>query len=255
MILTTPDPVLYRSIDSSQHSQDGVYIAKQLSNAIEEVGPQKVLGVCTDNASACKRAWRIIEEQYKDDFISCYGCAAHILHLLVKNILDLESAKKTLSNATSISKEIKYSHTLAAALSMIQNSLPPEKRVTTTLKIPGKTRWGSAMNCLQSLSVNKHNLKLLAIDEKNKKLNPELKKLILSDDFWVEVIKLIDLLKPVNVWLTKIQSDESIISQVPEIFFQLQCHFEEASKCNLPLLTCKEFEHLLESLQERKKWL
>lgn len=59
-IITTSSPVFYKSIPTKTNSQDGEYLAEIISQVIDEVGPDKVLGIITDNASYCKKAWKIV---------------------------------------------------------------------------------------------------------------------------------------------------------------------------------------------------
>ncbi len=51
---------------------------------MKNVQKTNVAGVVTDNTSANKKAWEILEKEFPDRFF--YGCAAHGLNLLVKDI-------------------------------------------------------------------------------------------------------------------------------------------------------------------------
>ena len=63
-IVNTPEPVFYKSVSTGVNSQDGAYYADQINTVIEEVGQDKVIAVCTDNASVRKKAWSILEQKY-----------------------------------------------------------------------------------------------------------------------------------------------------------------------------------------------
>ena len=227
VIITTPNPVLYRSIDTGINSQNADYIAGLMSEAIDNIGPNRFLRVCTDNAAACKKAWAIIEKKYEDHFIVCFGCAAHILHLLVKDVLDQPSANAILKSATAISKEIKYSHILASTFAMIQKSAPLEKRVTK-------------------------NLNLLAISECKEKLNVLAKQLLLSSEFWIQIRQLIKLLKLFIVWLIRTESNETQISAIYELFIELEAHLINQSETPSSILSYQEFQTIFKCLQHRK---
>ncbi|KAF7994278.1 hypothetical protein HCN44_003368 [Aphidius gifuensis] len=88
-----------------------------------------------------------------------------------------------------------------------------------TLKIPAKTRFCSTIICLDSILCNKQNHRELSICvepdvekafTKNTRMDyPEelstksTKQIILDDDFWLTLIKTINLVKPITDWTTK----------------------------------------------------
>lgn len=209
------------------------------------------MGICTDNAAYCKKAWKIVETKYTSDYIFGYGCAAHVLNLLVKDVTNQATTDLILKDSTSIVKEIKKSNILQANLVEIQRSAPVEERVTTTLKLPAQTRWGSSLNCSQSLSVNQSNLKNLAISKVSNRLSQTTKKLILDDEYWIKVQKLIELIQPIVVFLIKIEGDESRMSEIPEIFIELEYNFMTIFNESLSLLTATEAQNVLNSLKSR----
>ena len=57
------------------------YTANLMIAAIKEIGASKVVGVVTDNAE--KGSWPIIEAAFPH--LTCYGCAAHTLNLMLKD--------------------------------------------------------------------------------------------------------------------------------------------------------------------------
>lgn len=63
-----------------------------------------------------------------------------------------QSAKKPIAVVTTIIKKIKRSHKLGALFSKIQK----QKNINISLKLPGKTRWGSILFALKSLSANRN---------------------------------------------------------------------------------------------------
>lgn len=58
-IITTPVPIFYKTISTEAVSHSGTYIVKEISSIIQDLGPNKVLGVVTDNAKSMKSAWEI----------------------------------------------------------------------------------------------------------------------------------------------------------------------------------------------------
>lgn len=62
----------------------GEYIYSHIAQAIEEVGPQNVVQVITDNAANCKAMGDLVMENYPTIFWT--PCAAHSIDLLIEDI-------------------------------------------------------------------------------------------------------------------------------------------------------------------------
>lgn len=114
-------------------------MAKVIKQVIEEVGPMKVIGLCTDNATNMKRAWNLIEQEFQH--IYPYGCLAHTLHLVFTDISKIKSAEAIQRDATSIVKAVKKSQKLTALLCQHQNQTGEQaEQHQQSLKLPVKTR-------------------------------------------------------------------------------------------------------------------
>lgn len=227
-ILTTPDPVFFKSIPTATERHTGEYMANIISTVIEEIGPDKFLSCVTDNASNMKRAWLLLAEKYPH--MSFYGCLAHSLNLLIEDILKLDNILSLKNQASRIVTQIKSSQLLTAHFVQIQK----EKNVNIALKLPVKTRWASVVRCFNSLISNKFCLQTLAVNEAVvQNLQKDIKALLLDDDiFWVRLENTQDLLEPIGKWITKIEEDKPNASLVPEIFANLKSVFaEKVPKC------------------------
>lgn len=119
-VVTTPKPVFYKSTPTATNSESGQYIADQLSRIIDEIGASKVLALCTDNASAMKLAWKILDAKYSQSKILFYGYVSHILKLLMTDIANLPSRKSLVQSATSTVNEISRGHVVKAVFTEIQ---------------------------------------------------------------------------------------------------------------------------------------
>ncbi|XP_043271188.1 uncharacterized protein [Venturia canescens] len=166
-IVTTPEPVFFKTITTTTNSQTAEYIAKQISEVIDAIGPTKLLGVCTDNAASMKCAWRILQDQYHEDKITFYGCSAHILNLLIKDAMSLPSIDKVSKNATMIVKEIKDKHLLTVKILTL---LKPIGKWITTLEgdNPKLSLVPEAFHELKTHFVNeleKSDLRILSLSE------------------------------------------------------------------------------------------
>ncbi|KAI8568418.1 hypothetical protein RHMOL_Rhmol02G0197800 [Rhododendron molle] len=76
--------VFMRAINCEGETKDKTFIAKLLGEAINEVGPQNVVQVITDNAPICSAAGSIIEGIYPKIFWT--PCVVHTFNLALKNM-------------------------------------------------------------------------------------------------------------------------------------------------------------------------
>ena len=99
---------------------------------INDLGPQKVYALVTDNAANMKAAWSKVEESYTQ--IKPIGCAAHALILLLKDIMAL----KQWIHSTRAKEMVRYlkGYQVIAAIYLTKQS---EKNKSTTLKLPSNT--------------------------------------------------------------------------------------------------------------------
>ncbi|XP_021803930.1 uncharacterized protein LOC110748227, partial [Prunus avium] len=77
-------PMFLKAINCEGETKNASFIANLLDECIREIGPQNVVQVITDNASACKAAGQIIEAKYSHIFWT--PCVVHTLNLALKNI-------------------------------------------------------------------------------------------------------------------------------------------------------------------------
>ena len=88
-IISTPQPVFYKSTDTRDNRHTGLYIADELKAVINDLGPQKVFAMVTDNAANMKVAWSKVEESYPH--ITPIVCVTHALNRLIKDIMALKT--------------------------------------------------------------------------------------------------------------------------------------------------------------------
>ncbi|CAH1736275.1 unnamed protein product [Aphis gossypii] len=219
-VITTPQPLFYKTSSTGAESHTAIFIAKEISVVLNEVGPKKVLGIVTDNAKNMKGAWKILQEKY--NHLQPYGCVAHGLNLLAKDISSIESIAIIVNKGKEIVKEIIFSHRLDAIFKEKQ----VDKKIT--LKLPVCTRWGSHVIFLNSIIKNRSALRSVAIDERAEYLLSNTTKIQLLDDtFWNTTTQLYDILKPISNWITQIESDTPQLSLVPTIFMDIKNNFEQ----------------------------
>ncbi|XP_008182770.1 uncharacterized protein LOC103309341 [Acyrthosiphon pisum] len=144
-----------------------------------EIGIKKCIAVITDNASPMLKAAKILTTKYPH--ITSYGCAAHVLNLLIGDILKVHSILLVKTEANDIVKQIIRSHYVQA----------------------------------KSLLANKFTLKVLAVSEGIENyLTPSVLESILNEEtFWSKICLLISIFEVIVKWITLLEWDEPKIKE------------------------------------------
>lgn len=107
MLLLLIVQFFYKTVSTKAMSHSGIYIAKNISKIIEDIGPSQIFGVVIDNAKNMKSARAILKKEY--DHLENYG-----LNLLAKDKARLECISSVIANGKNIVKETNLSHMLNA---------------------------------------------------------------------------------------------------------------------------------------------
>ena len=84
MAIATKHSFFIESVSTGDQRYNAEWIANDISCVIDGFTCD-VAGAITDNTSANKSAWKILEAMYPDKFF--HGCVSHTLHLLLKDIM------------------------------------------------------------------------------------------------------------------------------------------------------------------------
>jgi hypothetical protein len=180
-IISTPQPVFYKSTDTRDNRHTGLYIAYELKVVINDLGPQKVFALVTDNAANMKAAWSKVEKSYPH--ITPIGCAAHALNLLLRDIMALKTKETLYKRAKEMVRYVKGQQVIAA----IYLTKQCEKNKSTTLKLPSNTRWGGVVIVFNSLLEGKEYLQEVAISQ-SADMDSPIKRIVLDDVFRERVV-------------------------------------------------------------------
>ncbi|XP_064939513.1 uncharacterized protein LOC135593424 [Musa acuminata AAA Group] len=153
-------------------------------------------------------------------------CAAHCIDLMLKDIGELDTVKKCVARAQSITKFI-YNHHWVHALM--------QKYVNGEILRPGITRFATNFIALKSLQQKRHGLKAMASSQewsesRYSKLSDgkKIEKAILSSRFWETIGEIIKGVEPLYIVLRKVDMDER--PQMPYLKYMLISAREEVRK-------------------------
>ena len=88
------ESIFLESIATNGQSHNSTFLAEDISRIIKKY--PCLTGVCTDNAAANRGAWRLLEQDHLHIF--CYGCQAHALHLLVRDLFEASTEGHPFAN-------------------------------------------------------------------------------------------------------------------------------------------------------------
>ena len=215
-IVSTPQPVFFKSTDTKDKRHTSEYIAGELKNVITELGPDKVFAVITDNAANMKAAWAIVKEVYPH--ITPIGCAAHGLSFLLGDIMDLRTMQILYNKVKKVVKYVKKRQVVSATFSSKQSN----RMTSTSLKLPSKTRWGAVVIMYNSLIDGKESLQELAIMELLE-IDADIRKILLDNGvFWACIVKSLKVLEPIASAITEIEGAQAILSDVQRLLSELK---------------------------------
>ena len=155
IILCTPKPFFYSSTNTEDNRKTAAYLKTLIDPIIAKYGPSKFNAIVSDNAANMVKFGKEVQLQHTNIFFN--GCCAHLLSLLIKDIVSEISEFKTLfSESQSIIKTVlDHSSNLHAYKKIIKED------GGTTLKRYASTRFYGVTVMYKSLLDNIQQLKSL----------------------------------------------------------------------------------------------
>jgi hypothetical protein len=242
IIFTTPEPVFYKAVHTQLERHTGKFIFEILNEAIEVVGSEKVHAFVSDNARNMKAAWNLLKEKYQTLII--YGCLAHGLNLLAKDIASLEDFSNIIAHTKKIVQTFRNKHLPSQLFKKIQT----ESGTGQALHVPVETRWGTYTKCLQSVLKNKENLQTAAVKQQiQNQIEISVRNKILDEDtYWPGVERCLKILTPISEAIHKLEADKNTIGCVVGLIKYIENSILEHSSlfrlvCEMWSLFCNDF--------------
>lgn len=213
-VISKPEPLFVEFLETNTNSHTAEYLSEEMGKIMDKYDAKNFFVVIGDNENTMQAALNLVELKYP--WTVALGCVAHWLHLFCKDIMKCKNSKKLIRNAATTVNTIKRSHVLNAEFKNKQK----EKGVTTSLKVTGKTRWGTILFVLESLQKNKGVLQSLAVDEASA-MPQSVRKLMLSEAFWNQLQYAITIFKPIVSAVVLLEGDQPMIHKVHSVVNEL----------------------------------
>jgi len=203
-----------KSVDASAQVKDAALLCDLLDGFIQEIGPQHVVQVITDNAANYVAAGRMLMSRYPTLFWT--PCAAHCLDLMLEDMGKIDWIKDAIDSAKGVTKFI-YNH--AAVLSLMRQFTSDKELVR-----PAITRFATSFISLQSLLTSKWELQSMflspewrALSYSNKPEGQAICRLVTyQESFWDEVKEVCTVTEPLVKVLRLVDGDKPAMGYLYE---------------------------------------
>jgi Protein of unknown function (DUF 659)/hAT family C-terminal dimerisation region len=189
---------------------------------------QRMVAVVTDSPNVMRKARS--EFLSKCLFAFAYGCAAHAMSNLVKNLLTVEDASKGLAFAMSLAKFFGGRHLPRAHLQTQAAAEIPRPR---TLKMFSRTRWTGSSSAMDCALENENAVQVVVMKAKrgtiDMDLPSELYQSVIDDDNWRRLKVWAPILREIAAVTMYLEADTTPLSGVHLSFLYLERVFKDAS--------------------------
>lgn len=208
---------LLDSIDTSGKPHTADYlteIAKDLIKKCKDDYECRVGSFVTDNASAMTRMRQELRAEYENvEGILTYGCGAHILNLLSKD-LDIKEVRE---NIVKIVKYFRNNHFAAAKY---------KAEGGKGLIVPQEVRWNTLSDCFEVYLSEWPKILKICEDNRNK-IDNEIYEKVTNMVIKRSAEDLLKIYKPIAIALDTLQKSNASLSDAVEVFKQLEATFEQ----------------------------
>ncbi|XP_071387813.1 uncharacterized protein [Centroberyx affinis] len=221
-IVSAPLPLFYKSTQTKEHTHTSTFIAEELKDIINEVGPQKVFAVVTDDAPEMTAAWAQVEEAFPH--ISAIGCTAYGVKRLFDDIVTQPSLKALCRRAEQVVRYVRDRKILAETFRHWQTTKIRNLTASgTTLVLPTITDWTGVVNMCNSLLEGQNSLQEMAVSP-NLDVEASIRATLQDTAFWKGISSSRNLLYLVGNYIDYMKKEDTVLSGVVEMFSQLRYH-------------------------------
>ena len=219
-VVATPVPLLYKCTNMKEQSHTSASIAEELKEIINEVGPQKVFAVMTDNAPEMMAAWAQVEEAFPH--VSAIGCTAYGIQQLFGDMVAQPSIKDLCRRADQVVRNVGERKLSAEASRRCQaRKIRKHTSNGATLALPGGS--DRVLSMFSSLLEGQAYLQEMAVSP-TLHVEASIRATLQDPAFWKGLMSSHDLLYTIGNSIDYMKRDDTLLSGVVDMFSQLRYH-------------------------------
>ncbi|XP_039977657.1 uncharacterized protein LOC120786321 [Xiphias gladius] len=221
-IVATPVPLFYKCTKTKEQSHASTVIAEELKDIINEVGPQKVFAVITDDAPEMTAAWTQVEDTFPH--ITAIGCTACGIQQLFDGMVAQPSIKALCRRAEQVVRYVREQKILAETFRCWQTTKIRNHSCNgTTLALPTSSDWTGVLNMFNGLLEGQNSLQEMAVSPT---LNVEasIGATLQDSGFWKGLSSSQNLLNLIGNSIDYMKREDAVLSGVVDMFSQLRYH-------------------------------
>ncbi|XP_032391867.1 uncharacterized protein LOC116701931 [Etheostoma spectabile] len=221
-VVATPVPLFYKRATTKEQTYTSTFIAEELKDIINEVGPQKVFAVVTDNTPEMMAAWAQVEEAFPH--ISAIGCTLCGVQQLFDDTVATPSMTVLCRRAEQVVRYIKERKLLAEAFRCWQTTnIRNHTANGTTLVLPINSDWTGVVNMFSSLLEGQNSLQEMAISP-TLDIEASIRATVQDAAFWKGLSGSRNLLYLIGNYIDYMKREGAVLSGVVDLFSQLRYH-------------------------------
>lgn len=221
-VVATPVPLFYKCTKTKEQIHTSTFIAEQLKDIINEVGPQKVFAVVTDDAPDMMIAWAQVEEAFPH--ISAIGCTACGVQKLFDDIVTQPSIKALCRRAEDVVRYVREQKLLAENFKCWQTTKTRNQTSSwTTLALSTSSDYTGVLNMISSLLADQNSLQEMALSL-TLDVEASIKTTLQDAAFWKGLSSSRNLLYLIGNSIDFMKREDAVLSGVVDMFSQLRYH-------------------------------
>ncbi|XP_059205496.1 uncharacterized protein LOC131984623 [Centropristis striata] len=221
-LVATPVPLFYKRTTTEEQTLTSTFIAEELKDVINEVGPQKVVSVVTDDAPEMMAAWAQVEEAFPH--ITAIGCTSCGVQQLFDDTVATPSMQALCRRAEQVVRYVRERKTLAETFRCWQMTrIRNDTANGTTLTPPINSEWTGVVNMFNSLLEGQNSLQEMAVSP-TLDMEASIRATIQDAAFWKGLSGSRNLLFLIGNYIDYMKRDDAVLSGVVDMFSQLRYH-------------------------------
>ncbi|XP_045910040.1 uncharacterized protein LOC123973776 isoform X1 [Micropterus dolomieu] len=221
-VVATPVPLFYKCTKTGEQTHPSMFMAEELKDIINEVGPQKVFAVVTDDAPEVTAAWAQVEEAFPH--ISAIGCTACGIQQLFDDTVAQPSVKALCSRAEQVVRYVREQKILARTFKCWQTTKIRNHTANgTTLALPVSADWTGVVNMFNSLLEAQNTLQEMAVSP-TLDVEASVRATVQDAAFWKGLSSCRNLLYLIGNYIDYMKREDTVLSGVVDMFSQLKYH-------------------------------